>query len=72
MAVNANEEDKRIRAQWNGPVTVKFYGELYSAAKYALLGAGKKYLVNQMQEGISKVKNQREGIRVMQTYVRFQ
>lgn len=65
-------EDTRVVAKWDGPISVKFYGELYSIAKYALIDAGESPLATRMRMNIAKAKNQREGLKIIEQFVRFQ
>lgn len=70
--MNMRAEDNRVLAKWSGQVTIKHYAELYSVAKYALIDSGKKYLANKMHADLLKAKSRRDGLKVIQNYVKFQ
>jgi hypothetical protein len=71
MSVVAIKEDTRIPIAYKGPVKVKFLGDIYGKAIYALRDAGKEYKAQQMKERINQSGSPSETLKIIKDFVRF-
>lgn len=65
------KDDNRIVVPWKRAVSTKYLFDIYTKARYALIDAGKNYLVEDMKKQIQQSGSQRETLDIIKRFVRF-